>query len=89
MTTSDIQATERNAEAARRRVQADIAALGNQVRADRDAAKSRVQDNAAAIAGGAAALGIVIGAGGRKAVQALVGLGMVGAAAYFYMRSRE
>jgi len=73
---------------ARKNVQADIAALGDHVRADSAAVKSRVQDSAVAITGGAAALGVLMGVGGKKAIKALLAFGIPAAAAFFYVRQR-
>jgi hypothetical protein len=86
---ADPRDVEREVSNARAAVQRDIAELDATVHAEREAAKARVQDNAAAIAGGAAALGLLIGLGGKKALKALLAVGVPAAAAYFYVRQQQ
>jgi hypothetical protein len=85
----DLHRAEHEADAARSRVLSDIEALGERARDDRAAIQSRTQDSAAAIAGGAAALGLLIGLGGKKAVRALVGVGLAAGAVFYYVRQQQ
>jgi hypothetical protein len=63
----------------------DIAALDHQVHVDIPA---RVADNAAILTAGGAALGALIGFGGRKAIKGLIAIGAAAAAGSVLLKRR-
>ncbi len=85
----DMQWNEKEVNAARRDVEADIAALGSTLREDERIAKSRARSSAPALVGGAAAIGLLVGFGGSKALKILIGLGIIAATIAVYARRAE
>ncbi len=77
---TDVSSAENRVRAARTKVEQDIEALDSEIRADRAAAKARLRSNAIVIVSGAAAVGLLVGFGGKKAVKVLLGAGLAAGA---------
>lgn len=86
--TADTRAIEREVSDARRKLESDIAELDARVRGERAAVRSRVEDNALPLAGGAAAVGLLLGLGGKGAVRTLLAFGIPAAAAYLLVKQQ-
>lgn len=89
MTETQMRTTEHEIVAARRDVQQDIEALGSALRGDQRLLKNRLRANAPAVVGGAAALGLIIGFGGKKAIKLLLGAGVVATGLAIYAKTKR
>ncbi len=85
---SEVSNAESRVRAARMKVERDIEALDDEFRADRAAVKAKLRGNAIVLVGGAAAVGLLAGFGGKKAVKILLGAGLAAGAAVFLARKR-
>lgn len=80
---ADLAELDNQIAAARNDVERDIAALEAEFRRERALAEAKLRSNAVAVVGGAVALGLLVGFGGKRAVKGMLGLGLMGGALFW------